>query len=345
MTSYLTTFLCSLKTDLGCLLKLVLIVPFFPVYICSVVFLYLLSLTRRYYTPPQINADSIVLITGCDSGIGRVTACKLIEMGFHVICGVTTEEGGNTLREETSGYRGDLNYFVGDIIKEQSVNEFGGYVESILQQNKRKRIVGLINNAGIVLPGPIELQPINQVQKQLDVNFIGQLRIIQQFLARIRRSKGRIINMGSLYGRFAGNLLGAHNASKCAMEAITDTLRLEMLRFGVSVSLIEPGFVNTPMLESFSGGKQHQVWDSLMDFNKNDYQEEHQKFITLADKLKNFAGDPEHVACHIIHALISPFPKTRYIVGTDANLLCFVSWAYGDRLRDTMVKLFEKFSY
>jgi len=285
-----------------------------------------------------------VIITGCDTGIGRVTACKLIEMGFHVICGVTTEEGGNTLREETSGHRGDLNYFVGDITKEQSVNEFGGYVESILQQNKRKRVVGLINNAGIVLPGPIELQPINQVQKQLDVNFIGQLRMTQQFLGRIRKSKGRIINMGSMYGRFAGNMLGAHNASKCAMEAITDTLRLEMLRFGVSVSLVEPGFVNTPMLESFSGGKQHQVWDSLLDYNKNDYQEEHQKFINLSDKLKNFAGDPENVACCIIHALTAPFPKTRYIVGTDANILCFVSWAYSDRLRDSMVKLCEKFS-
>lgn len=325
MSNWLTNFTGSLKIDLGCWIKLLLLIPFFPVYLFSVFFLYLLSIPRRFYTTPPPNTDSIVIITGCDSGIGKVTATKLIEMGYHVICGVTTEEGGNLLREESSGYRGDLNYFVGDITKEQSVNEFGGYVESILQQNKRKRIVGLVNNAGIVLPGPLELQPINQVQKQIDVNVIGQLRVTQQFLARIRRAKGRIVNMGSMYGRFAGNMLGAHNASKYAIEAITDTLRLEMLRFGVSVSLIEPGFVNTPMLESFSGGKQHQVWDSLLDYNKNDYQIEHQKFITLADKLKSFAGDPEHVACNVIHALTSPFPKTRYLVGTDANILGFVS--------------------
>jgi NAD(P)-dependent dehydrogenase (short-subunit alcohol dehydrogenase family) len=285
-----------------------------------------------------------VIITGCDSGIGRVTATKLIEMGFHVVCGVTCEEGGNTLREETSGHRGDLSFFVGDITKEQSVNEFGGYVESILQQHKRKRIVGLINNAGIVLPGPLEIQPMSQVQKQFEVNVIGHLRVTQQFLQRIRRSKGRIINMGSMHGRFAANMLGAHNATKYAMEAITDTLRLEMIRFGVSVSLVEPGFVNTPMLESFSGGKQHQVWDSLADYGKSDYEEEHQKFICLADKLKSYAGDPEHVACSTIHALTAPFPKTRYLVGTDANVLSFVHWAYSDRLRDVMMKIFERWS-
>ena len=151
----------------------------------------------------------------------------------------------------------------------------------------------MVNNAGIVLPGPIELQPINQFQKQIDVNLIGQVRIIQQFLARIRKSKGRIVNMSSMYGRIAGTMLGAHNASKHAIEAISDTLRAEMLRFNVSVSVIEPGFVNTPMLDSVSGGKQHQIWDSLLDYGKNDYAEEHQKFITLTDKLKFFAGDPE----------------------------------------------------
>lgn len=284
----------------------------------------------------------MIIITGCDSGIGKVTCCKLIEMGFHVVAGVTTEEGGNQLKEETSGYRGELSYFIGDITKEQSVTEFREYVEDMLNQNKRKRLVGLVNNAGIVLPGPIELQPINQVQKQIDVNLIGQIRIIQQFIARLRKCKGRIVNMSSMYGRIAGTMLGAHNASKHAMEAVSDTLRAEMLRFGVSVSIIEPGFVNTPMLDSVSGGKQHQIWDSLMDYGKNDYAEEHQKFITLTEKLKFFAGDPEDVACTVIHALTSPFPKTRYLVGLDAHVLSFIAWAYPDRLRDVMIKIVER---
>jgi len=145
-----------------------------------------------------------------------------------------------------------------------------------------------------------------------------------------------------MYGRLAGSMLGSHNASKLAMTAITDTLRLELQRFGVSVSVIEPGFVNTPMMESISGGKQHQIWDSLLDYGKNDYTEEHQKFVNMSEKLKFLAGDPEDVACAVIHALTAPFPKTRYLVGLDANILSFVSWGYGDRLRDVMINIFER---
>lgn len=339
---YFSNFFGGLKADSCCWFKFFIFLPFIPFYLFTLGFLYLLSLPRRYFAPPPPNPDSMVIITGCDSGIGKVTACKLVEMGFHVIAGVTTEEGGNQLKEETSGYRGEISYFIGDITKEQSVTEFREYVEDILNQNKRKRLVGLVNNAGIVLPGPLELQPINQFQKQIDVNLIGQVRVTQQFLARLRKCKGRIVNMSSMYGRFAGSMLGAHNASKHAMESISDTLRVEMLKFGVSVSVIEPGFINTPMLDSVSGGKQHQIWDNLLDYGKNDYAEEHQKFITLSEKLKFFAGDAEDVACSVIHALTSPYPKTRYLVGCDANILSFISWGYGDRLRDMMIKIVER---
>jgi len=342
-SSYFEIFTSSF--NFSCLIKLLLVFPLFPVYIFTVCVLYILSLPKRCYTPPQANPDSMIIITGCDSGIGKCTALHLIEMGFHVVCFLTTEEGGNRLKEETSEYKGELNYFVGDITKEQSVAEFKDYCEDILQKNKRKRLVGLVNNAGIVLPGPIELQPINQVQRQLDVNLIGHIRIIQSFVGRIRKNKGRIVNMGSMYGRIAGTMLGAHNASKFALDALNDTLRLELLRFGVSVSLVEPGLVNTPMLESVSGGKQHQIWDSLLDYGKNDYSEEHQRFMNLSEKLKFFAGDPEDVCCKVIHALTSPHPKTRYLVGMDANIVSFASWAYGDRLRDMMIKIFEKITH
>ena len=87
-----SNFLGSVKYDCFSWFKYVLFIPFFPFYLFSLVFLYLLSLPRRFYAPPPPNPDSMVIITGCDSGIGKVTACKLIEMGFHVIAGVTTEE-------------------------------------------------------------------------------------------------------------------------------------------------------------------------------------------------------------------------------------------------------------
>ena len=116
-------------------------------------------------------------------------------------------------------------------------------VENILEENKSKKIIGLVNNAGIVLPGPIELQPIKQFQKQIDVNLIGHIRITQKFLSFIRKSKGRVVNICSIAGRISGVMMGSYNASKHAMEAVSDTLRVEMIRFGVSVSAVEPGFV------------------------------------------------------------------------------------------------------
>ena len=111
---------------------------------------------------------------------------------------------------------------------------------------------GLVNNAGIAIGSPLELIPLQQLRRQLEVNVIGQIAVTQAVLPLLRRSHGRIVNMGSIAGRGTIPMMGPYSASKHALEALTDALRLELYPWGIEVSIIEPGAVATP------------IWDKSM---------------------------------------------------------------------------------
>jgi NAD(P)-dependent dehydrogenase (short-subunit alcohol dehydrogenase family) len=104
---------------------------------------------------------------------------------------------------------------------------------------------GLVNNAGIPVPGPIESLPIEELRRQLEVNLIGQIAVTQALLPALRRARGRVLNMTSVGGRVATPFMGAYNASKFGLEGITDSLRRELATVGVDVSAIEPGSIAT----------------------------------------------------------------------------------------------------
>ena len=106
-------------------------------------------------------------------------------------------------------------------------------------------LFGLVNNAGIVKPGPLEFQPMADFRTQLEVNLIGQVAMTQAFLPLIRRGKGRIVNVGSIGGHVVLPLHGAYSASKFGMEAVSDALRLELRQWRIPVSLIDPGATET----------------------------------------------------------------------------------------------------
>jgi len=106
---------------------------------------------------------------------------------------------------------------------------------------------GLVNNAGIAIAAPLEFLPPDELRRQLEVNVIGQLAVTQAFLPALRRARGRIVNIGSIAGRSALPFLGAYAASKFALEAITDSLRVELAPFGIEVSVVEPGTIATPI--------------------------------------------------------------------------------------------------
>ena len=106
-----------------------------------------------------------------------------------------------------------------------------------------RRLAGILNNAGIITNAPLEVQPMEDVVRQLDVNVVGHVRVLQALLPLVRKDRARIVNLVSIAGRYSTPGLGAYSASKHAMEAVTDTLRLELEPWHISVSAIEPGMI------------------------------------------------------------------------------------------------------
>ena len=180
-----------------------------------------------------------VVITGTSTGIGAASALLLAEKGFRVFAGVRNDADGDALVARSSG---ELTPIPIDITDEASISAAVDAVEGAVGE---RGLFGLVNNAGIVKPGPLELQPMADFRRQLEVNLIGQVAVTQAFLPLIRRGKGRIVNVGSIGGRVVLPLHGAYSASKFGMEAVSDALRLELRQWRIPVSHIDPGATET----------------------------------------------------------------------------------------------------
>jgi NAD(P)-dependent dehydrogenase (short-subunit alcohol dehydrogenase family) len=194
---------------------------------------------------------------------------------------------------------------------------------------------GLVANAGIAIAAPLEYLPPEELTRQLDVNVVGQLRVVQAFLPALRRSRGRVVLMGSVGGRSALPFLGAYAMSKFALEAMADSLRLELRPFGLHVSIVEPGTIATAMWT-----KPQRALDSFPPEAAERYGERIEKFSRLAVKRSGEHGvPPVEVAKAVEHALTASPPRTRYVVGPDARRRARVQ-LLPDRLRDRVLTRF-----
>ncbi len=173
----------------------------------------------------------------------------------------------------------------------------------------------LVDNAGIGIAAPLEFLPADELTRQLDVNVVGQLRVIQQFMPTLRRNRGRIVLIGSVGGRSALPFLGAYAMSKFALEAMADSLRVELEPFGMHVAIIEPGTIATAIWT-----KPQRAIESFPPEAVALYGERVEKFRRLAAERSAASGvPPEEVAKAVEHALTSAKPKARYLVGPDAK--------------------------
>ena len=193
-----------------------------------------------------------VIVTGTSTGIGAATALHLVENGFHVFAGVRRAEDGEALRAKAGE---GLTPVMLDVTDEKAISAAAARVAGVVGD---RGLAGLVNNAGIGKPAPIEFQPMADFRTQLEVNLFGPVAMVQAFLPQIRRGGGRIVNVGSIGGLLVLPLNGAYSASKFGIRAITDALRLELRQWNIHVSLIEVAPVKTAIF-----GKTYAELDAL----------------------------------------------------------------------------------
>ena len=249
-----------------------------------------------------------VLVTGASSGIGEACAVRLARTGWQVFGGVRSAEAAEALRRQ------GVEPLTLDVTDASHV---AAAVDAVGPE-----LAGLVDNAGIGIAAPIELVPLAELRRQLEVNVVGQVAVTQALLPALRRARGRIVLMGSVGGRSALPFLGPYAASKHALEAIADSLRVELRPFGVCVSIVEPASIRTAI---WTKGAEHSE-RLQVDFPEA-VAELYAPGIASFRKVALARGpgaDPETVAKAVEHALTARRPKARYLVGRDAHLRAWI---------------------
>ena len=276
-------------------------------------------------------AARFVLITGASTGIGAACAIGCAERGMTVFAGVRDLVAGDAL--QAKGGKAIIPVQL-DVTDGKSITKAADVVARHVGE---AGLSGLVNNAGIAIGSPLELLPLQQLRRQLEVNVVGQIAVTQAVLPLLRRARGRIVNMGSIAGRGTIPMMGPYSASKHALEALTDALRLELYPWGIEVSIIEPGAIATP------------IWDKSMQIaldvesempadGRHLYEAAAQSVREAFGRAAARAIPVEAVVEAVLHALTAKQPKTRYLVGRDAKLRAVMLRWLPDRWHDWILK-------
>ena len=270
-----------------------------------------------------------VLITGCSTGIGRATALHLDNRGFRVFAGVRKQEDGEKLAADASG---GLIPLIVDVADDDSVAACARQ----LSVECPGGLAGLVNNAGISVYGPMETVPIDELRRQLEVNVVGQVAMTQANLPLLRKAKGRIVFISSVAGRtHSMPFFGPYAASKWAIEAIGDALRVELAAWGIKVAIIEPGAI-----ESAIWAKGFEEFDEVVERMSSEtrptYEPAMKQGLKIFQMLVRHGRPGTVVAKKIEHALTARRPRTRYVIGPDARFQVSGNFM-PDRLRDKVM--------
>ena len=278
---------------------------------------------------PENPTRGALLISGASTGIGQACAEHLANLGFTVFAGVRKQSDADALRGAGSGRTQPLMLDVTD--SESIVSAM-----RTLGEASPAGLAGLVNNAGVSAGGPLEFVALEEWRHALEVNFIGQVAVTQAALPALRKARGRIVNMTSIGGVLASPFLGPYNASKYALEAVTDALRVELRPFGIEVAAVEPGAVATPIWEKSRATAEQAMANMPSDALKlyGAGFAAIPKFISEGERL---GVPPLEVARAVEHALTARRPKTRYVVGRDAKMRLLLTRLLPTRVMDRVV--------
>lgn len=278
-----------------------------------------------------------VLVTGASSGIGKAVALELSRRGYQVFAGVRSQAAAEALltANDGTGSKGCIEPLMLDVTDAAQISDA---VRTVSAAASTARLDGIVNNAGIAVAGPMEFLPIEDLRRQLEVNVLGHVAVTQAFLPMLRRSKGRIVFIGSISGHVSSRLLGAYSASKFALEAVADAFRRELAPWDLKVSVVEPGRIPTP------------IWSTSIDRAKErlarlppEATEYYQGLISSvldgAEDASEKGAAPSAVAAAVNRALTDKRPRTRYFVGSDAHIINVLRRVLSDPMLDRLIRL------
>jgi len=277
------------------------------------------------------------LITGASTGIGKATALHLARAGWDVLAGVRTPAAGEALLSESGvggsgGAGGHLTPIQLDITESAQI---AAAAELVQQRTGAQGLDALVNNAGVAIGGPLEMLPLEELRGLMDVNFFGQVAVTQALIPALRRAQGRIVLLSSIGGLITTPYMSPYHASKYALEAVGNALRVELSRSHIQVALIEPGSVATPIWE-----KGNELIDGV------EVPEELRQYYghvpkamekTLRDTAKR-GVPPERVAKTIEGALTAKRMRARYLIGLDAHAMVWASRLLPDLVFDRVLR-------
>jgi NAD(P)-dependent dehydrogenase (short-subunit alcohol dehydrogenase family) len=271
-----------------------------------------------------------VLITGTSTGLGRSVALMLAASGWRVFAGVRKPADAESIRAEAEG---DLVPLELDVAKAESV----GAAAAAVAKATGGQLHGLVNNAGIYVGAPLELMKPEEIDSTFAVNVRGLLSVTRACLPMLRATGGRIVNISSISGLIAMPGVSVYSASKHAVEAITDSLRVELHPFGIRVIAVEPGGIKTPIWDK--GAERDAEMDD--DDATAELRRLYAPLVKLLRKLNAKPGGPgalppEDVARVVADALETRRPKNRYLVGKDAKAIALLR-RLPDTLRDRSI--------
>lgn len=250
-----------------------------------------------------------ILITGASTGIGKACALHLDKMGFMVFAGVRKDKDKDTLNKEASD---KLKPIILDVTKEETIVD----AVEIISNEAEYPLFGLVNNAGIGISGVLEATPETELRKLLEVNVIGLHAVTRALLPLLRKNTGRIINIGSSSSFMAGPGVSSYAASKFAVRAISDSLRLELKPLGMFVSLVAPGAIESDIWDKAKAYK-----EKLRKNAAPELRDAYKLFVKAGDKMIDIINPIPafEVAKAVTHGLTSNKPKYVYLVGNDAK--------------------------